>query len=136
MIVDTHVLVWLLEGDPRLGQKARQALDRAVQHGAILVSAITPWEIAMLVHKGRLALGRDAGQWIDEAMNLPGIALVPLEPAIAVDSVRLPGEMHADPADRFIVASARSRGVSLMTADRALLAYGAGGHVAVVDAAV
>ena len=136
MIVDTHVLVWLLEGDPRLGHKARQALDRAVQQEAIQVSAITPWEIAMLVNKGRLALGRDVGQWIDEAMSQPGIALVPLEPAIAVDSVRLPGALHADPADRFIVATARSRGVPLMTADRALLAYGAGGHVAVLDAAV
>jgi PIN domain nuclease of toxin-antitoxin system len=135
MIVDTHVLVWLLEGDPRLGRRARQALDRAALQSAVHVSAITAWEIAMLVHKGRLALGRDVGAWINEAFGLPGIALVPIEPAIAVDSVRLPGSLHADPADRFIVASARARGLPLMTADRALLAYGASGHVAVVDAA-
>ncbi len=136
MIVDTHVLVWLLAGDRRLGPKARQALEDAAQHGGIGVSAITPWEIAMLVQKGRLALGRDVGAWIAEAMGLSGIALIPLEPAIAVDSVRLPGTLHADPADRFIVASARARGVPLVTADRALLAYGADGHVSVVDASI
>ncbi len=136
MIVDTHVLVWLLTGDRRLGPQAREALDEAVQHGGIGVSAITPWEIAMLVQKGRLALGRDVGAWIAQAMGLPGIALVALEPAIAVDSVRLPGTLHADPADRFIVASARARGVPLMTADRALLTYGADGHVIVVDASL
>jgi PIN domain nuclease of toxin-antitoxin system len=134
VIADTHVLVWLLEGDPRLGPKARQALERAAQDDAVHVSAITPWEIAMLVDKGRLALGRDVGDWIHAALALPGISLVPLEPAIALGSVRLPGSFHADPADRMIVASARYLGVPLVTADRAMLNYGASGHVAVVDA--
>lgn len=136
MIADTHALVWLLEGDPRLGPKARQVLEAAAQNSAVHVSAITPWEIAMLVEKGRLVLGRDVGDWIHAALALPGISLVPLEPAIALGSVRLPGSFHADPADRMIIASARFIGVPLVTADRAMLDYGARGHVAVVNAGV
>lgn len=134
MMADTHVLVWLLQGDPRLGPQGKAALERAARETAVHVSAITPWEIAMLVQKGRLALGRDVGAWIEEALALPGIRLAPLEPMISVASVRLPGSLHADPADRMIVATARHLGVPLMTADRALLAYGANGHVTVADA--
>lgn len=136
MIADTHVLVWLLEGDPRLGPKAMKRLEQAAVANHLHVSAITPWEIAMLVQKGRLALGRDVGAWITAALSLPGISLLPLEPAIAIGSVRLPGNIHADPADRIIVASARFLGAPLITADRALLDYGASGHAAVVDAAM
>lgn len=136
MIADTHVLVWLLEGDQRLGQKARQVLEQAAQKEFVCVSAITPWEIALLVDKGRLALGRDVGDWINAALALPGISLIPLEPAIALGSVRLPGSFHADPADRMIVATARFLGTPLVTADRAILDYGANGHVAVVDASI
>ena len=62
-------------------------------------------------------------------------SLVPIEPAIAVDSVRLPGSFHADPADRFIVATSRHLASPLVTADRAILAYAAGGHVRAIDAA-
>ncbi|MGO7917468.1 VapC toxin family PIN domain ribonuclease, partial [Rhizobium ruizarguesonis] len=54
-----------------------------------------------------LALGDDVGRWIDSALSLPGIHLAPIEPSIAIDSVRLPGEFHSDPADRIIAATAR-----------------------------
>lgn len=89
----------------------------------------------MLVQKGRLALGRDAGAWIDSALAMPGITLAPIIPAIAVESVRLPGEFHADPADRLIIATARQTGATLLTADRAILDYAASGHVIAADAA-
>jgi PIN domain nuclease of toxin-antitoxin system len=100
----------------------------------ILISAITPWEIGMLVQKGRLALGDDVGRWIDSALSLPGIQLAPIEPSIAIDSVRLPGEFHADPADRIIAATARFHRVPLLTADQAILSYGARGHLQVLAA--
>ena len=69
------------------------------------------------------------------ALDLPGLVLAPIEPAIAVDSVRLPGRFHADPADRMIVATARRCGVPLVTADRAILSYAANGRLLAVDAA-
>ena len=88
----------------------------------------------MLAHKRRLALGRDVAAWIDEALSLPGVRLMPLEPAICIDSVRLPGTLHPDPADRFIIATARHADLPLMTADRAVLDYGAAGYVRTIDA--
>lgn len=135
IVLDTHVLVWALVDDPRLGAQARAAIDEAAGQGGVLVCAITPWEIAMLVQKGRLTLGRDVGEWLEAALALPSLRLAPLEPAVAVDSVRLPGTQHPDPADRMIIATARHLGVPLLTADRAILDYGAAGHVSTLDAA-
>jgi PIN domain nuclease of toxin-antitoxin system len=124
IVVDTHVLVWLLADDARLGDEARSAISAAAANGAVLVSAITPWEIAMLAQKGRLLLGRETGAWIGVALALPSVRLAPIEPSIAVDSVRLPGTPHPDPADRLIIATARHVGVPLLTADAAILACG------------
>ena len=134
IVADTPVLIWTVQDDERLGPAARGMVEMAAQADGLTIAAITPWEIAMLAQKGRLALGREVGIWIDAALALPGVRLAPLLPAIAVDSVRLPGDLHADPADRMIVATARHLGLPLLTADAALLAYGAAGHVAVIDA--
>jgi PIN domain nuclease of toxin-antitoxin system len=134
IVADTHVLIWAVQDDERLGPAARGTVDAAARADGLTIAAITPWEIAMLAQKGRLALGRDVGAWIDAALALPGVRLAPLLPAIAVDSVRLPGDLHADPADRMIVATARHLGLPLLTADAALLAYGSAGYVAVIDA--
>ena len=134
IVLDTHVLIWTVDANPRLGRAARTAIAEAAAEGGVGVSAITPWEIALLSEKGRLHLGRDVGVWIDAALRLPGIRLAPILPAIAIDSVRLPGAFHADPADRLIVATARHHGAALVTADRAILEYAGGGHVRVIDA--
>jgi PIN domain nuclease of toxin-antitoxin system len=134
VLIDTHVLIWAVQDDGRLGRRAREAIDAAAAVDALHVSAITPWEIALLAHKGRVTLGKEAGAWLDEALALPGVRLTPLLPSIAVDSVRLPGDVHADPADRIIIASARHVGVPLLTADKDILRYGAAGYVAVKDA--
>ena len=64
----------------------------------------------------------------------PGVSLVPLEPEIAVESTRLQFAMHADPADRMLVATARQLGATLVTADRALLGVAAKGHFRAMDA--
>ena len=134
IVIDTHILVWAMQDDPRLGTQARRVIDEMTEKSRILISSITPWEIAILVQKGRLALGDDVGRWIDSALALPGLDLAPIEPSIAVDSVRLPGAFHADPADRLIVATARYHRVPLMTADQAILGYGARGHLQVLSA--
>ena len=135
IVLDTHALIWAVNNDPRLGTEARAALADAAQSGRAAVSAITPWEIALLVERERLRLGRDVAAWIDAVLALPGVGLVPIEPAIAVDSVRLPGAFHADPADRLIVATARCCGAPLLTADRAILDYAAAGYLGAIDAA-
>lgn len=134
VLLDTHVLIWLLTGDRTLSPVIVAVIEQAAREGTVFVSAITPWEIVMLVAKGRLTLARDVQEWIDEALRQPGIALAPLDPAIAVASTRLPGTIHGDPADRLIVATARHLDAPLVTSDERLLAYGAAGHVAVLNA--
>ncbi|HOM13749.1 MAG TPA: type II toxin-antitoxin system VapC family toxin [Rubrivivax sp.] len=133
-LLDTHALVWLVAGDDQLQAAARQRIEAAAQQQQLWISAITPWEIGMLVAKGRLVLDRDVMDWLHAALSLPGIRLAPLDPAVAVASTRLPGEVHGDPADRLIVATARALGATLITADAALLAYGRLGHVGVLAA--
>ena len=134
IVLDTHALIWAIADDARLGEAARAAIEETAQTDRVAVSAITPWEIAMLAEKGRLRLGREVQSWIDAALALPGIWLAPIEPAIAIDSVRLPGEFHADPADRIIVSTARYLDAPLVTADGAILSYAAAGHVRAMNA--
>ena len=134
ILLDTHVLIWAVDGDRRLGANAAEAVDGAQRSDRIGISAITPWEITLLVEKGRLRLALDVGVWIDTALGAQGVDLLPIEPAVAVDSVRLPGDFHADPADRLIIATARRWRVPLVTADRAIIDYAADGHLRVIDA--
>ena len=125
VLLDTHALVWLVQGDGQLAAAARRGIGRATK---VWVSAITPWEIGMLVAKGRLVLAKDVQAWTDDVLALPGLFLAPLEPAIAVASTRLPGALQGDPADRIIAATARHLGATLVTADEKLLAWCRHGH--------
>ena len=134
ILLDTHTLIWSVSEDPRLGERAQAEIEDAGRTSGILVSAITPWEIALLTEKGRLNLGQEVSSWIRTALALPGMHLAPIEPAIAVDSVRLPGTFRADPADRLIIATARYFNVPLVTADKAILAYAATGYLKTIDA--
>jgi len=134
ILLDTHVLIWLLNGDRTLARSVVATIEQAAHESTVFVSAITPWEVAMLVAKGRLTFTLDVQEWIDAALRQPGVTLAPLDPAIAVASTRLPGTLHGDPADRLIVATARRLGALLVTADDRLVTYGAAGHVAVLNA--
>ena len=125
----------LVANSPRIGPEARARTDDERRTGRVGISAITPWEVALLVAKGRLRLAMDVGVRIDRVLGSPGIDLCPIEPAIALDSARLPGEFHADPADRFLIAAARHWTAALVTADAAILEYSAAGHVPTMDAA-
>jgi PIN domain nuclease of toxin-antitoxin system len=135
LLLDTHTLLWMVESHPRLGLEAAKLLNRAGREDRIAVSAITPWEIALLVSKKRIDLHQDPMEWVNAALSLSGVHLVPLEPEIAVASTRLPFEMHADPADRILVATARHQGATLVTADTALLEFSKKGFFKALDAA-
>ncbi|MGB0053846.1 MAG: type II toxin-antitoxin system VapC family toxin [Terracidiphilus sp.] len=135
MLVDTHTVLWMVEDHPRLGAEARKMLNRAAREDRIAVSAITPWEIALLVSKNRIDLHRDPMEWVSITLSLPGVHLQPLEPEIAVASTRLPFEVHPDPADRILVATARHLGATFVTADQALLALSKKGYFRAMDAA-
>jgi PIN domain nuclease of toxin-antitoxin system len=121
LLLDTHVLVWLVFGEPMLGSRTKSTIARASLEGRLLISAITPWEIGVLVSKGRIDLRRDALAWVRSALELPGVRFAELSPEISVESTRLPWEMHGDPADRILAATARHLGAVLVTADQKLL---------------
>lgn len=134
LLVDTHALIWLTDGSRKLGERSKAAIRQAYREDRATISAITPWEIALLVSKGRVTLGQDVLDWIDTVLAVPGLRLTPLEPEIAVESTRLPIEMHPDPADRILVATARQLGATLVTADQELLNLSKKGHFRVMDA--
>ncbi len=106
IVLDTHVWVWWVHGDERLTPAQREAIT-ANETDLIGVSAISCWEVAKLVEYERLQLPGPIEEWFDQALSYPGIQLLALTPEIAIESTRLPGEFHRDPADQIIVATAR-----------------------------
>jgi len=135
LLADTHVWIWMVEGVPgRLSAAAVDAIEGARDTGRLLVSAMSVWEVGMLEVRGRLALSRPVEEWVRRALDGSRIALLPLEPDIALASTRLPGTPHGDPADLVLMASARVTGARLVTCDGRILQYAGGGHVPVLDA--
>lgn len=133
-VLDTHVWIWLVEGDrTALSAPAIEAIERAARGGAVRVSAISVWEVAMLEAKGRISLSRPVEDWVQAALHAPGVQLLPLGPEIAIGSTRLPGMPHGDPADRILMASARHLGGQLATCDREILNYSEGGQLRVLN---
>ncbi len=111
IVLDTHALLWWLAEDGRLSKRARRTIDESPLVG---VSAISMWEVAMLVAKRRVELDRPVAVWANDLSATPGVAVLPIDGSTAVAAGEL-AEFHGDPADRLIVAStltARARLVS------------------------
>src|SRR3972149_1934009 len=122
IVLDTHSWVWWRHSDERLTQIQRETIA-ANETDLIGVSAISCWEIAKLVEYGRLELPQPLEEWFEQALNYPGVQLLALTPEIAVESTRLPGEFHRDPADQIVVATARILKCALVTSDERILDY-------------
>lgn len=136
LLLDTHVWLWVAQGArAELSAGALDEIEAASRRGDVLVSAISVWEVAMLESKGRISLSRPVEDWAAAALRAPGTRLLELSPEIAIQSTRLPGAVHSDPADRILLASARVAGGRLATRDRGIVAYGRAGHVGVLDVA-
>jgi PIN domain nuclease of toxin-antitoxin system len=125
IVVDTHVLVWWAnQSNDKLSKTAKNHLQKAEKlDGGIIASAISAWEIAILVSKGRLILSMDVEDWLDNVAALPGLCFLPVDRYTLVQSTRLPEPFHQDPADRIIVATARGLNLPLVTADQLISAY-------------
>jgi PIN domain nuclease of toxin-antitoxin system len=135
ILLDTHCWVWSQFGhDHEFSALGLSTFKQAAADGMLLLSVISVWEVAILESKHRLHLNMECLDWVRQALETPGLSLVPLTPEIAVESTRLPGNIHADPADRILVATARNLGARLMTRDQALLDYGRKRHARIVSA--
>jgi PIN domain nuclease of toxin-antitoxin system len=106
-----------------------ETLAGAAAAGNLFVSAISCWEIGMLCARGRLQLELDARDWVERSLRAPGLSLLPLTPSIAVAASYLPGDLHGDPADRILVASARAEQLTLATRDQKILDYSSRGFL-------
>jgi len=123
IVLDTHTLVWWINGDEALSEKAKATIGPEMDGGQIIVSAISAWEIAMLVQREKLVLSMDVGSWLATVAEIKAVRFFPVDVEIAVKSGELPGEFHKDPADRMIVATARKLAVPLVTQDQKIRAY-------------
>jgi PIN domain nuclease of toxin-antitoxin system len=134
LLLDTHVWYWFVAGRAdRLARALPRRIERAVADGRAFVSAMSAWELGMLVTKGRLTLSMDVGDWIDASREAPGIRVTDITAEIALDGSRLPAFTQGDAADRLIVATARSLGAALVTCDERILDQGLAKTVKLLD---
>ena len=121
-LLDTHVWIWLVERPRRLTERVRAVVDDFANY-PLGLSAISPWEVAKKASKGRLELSVPLDEWMARAIEETFISVLPLTPEISVESCRLPGDFHQDPADQIIAATARIHDLVLMSSDKRLLGY-------------
>jgi len=132
LLLDTHIWLWYAEGvTGRLRPASIRKLDEARKGDGLVVSAISFWEIGMHAARGRIQLAVPLRDWVEKALSVPGIRLAPLDAAVAAESTLLPGEPPGDPADRFLMATARTHGVVLATRDSRILEYAKRGFLRV-----
>lgn len=133
LLLDTHIWLWYAEGNAeRLTAAGARKLDQARQAEGLRISPVSIWEIGVLHAKGRIQLSAPLRDWVRDALAPVGITLLPLDAESAAESTLLPGEAHGDPADRFLIAAARTKGLILATRDQAIIDYGKAGHVRVL----
>jgi PIN domain nuclease of toxin-antitoxin system len=133
LLLDTCTLIFMNQRT-RMTPTAVETLQAATEDGEITyVSPITAWEIGMLTSHGRLQLLIRPERWFSNLFEVPGVRLAEMSPDVLIASSYLPGKPPKDPTDRIIAATARELGATLITRDRALLDYGAQGHVAVLE---
>ena len=118
ILLDTHTLLWLKLGSDKLGIKTRKLINQAWSDNAVYVSVITFWEISMLVNKGKIKLFKDLNAWAQKSLD-QGLKPISINSKIAIRAGSL-RDLHGDPADRIIVATALE-GYRLVTADRQIL---------------
>jgi PIN domain nuclease of toxin-antitoxin system len=132
-LLDTHEWLWFLQGDAtKLTSATVEEFLTWQRQGTLFVSAVSIWEIAVSVSKGRLDLGTSVENWVQRSVRDGGLNLLPLTASILIESTRLPGYAHKDPGDRMLMATALEHDLILVTRDAKILPYGAQGHVKVL----
>ncbi|MBX9824708.1 MAG: type II toxin-antitoxin system VapC family toxin [Xanthobacteraceae bacterium] len=121
ILLDTHVALWIATQSPALGARSKALAQEAATDGRLAISAISFWEIALLIARGRFETTKSAAQLRAEMIDASVVEL-PLSGDISIRAVELQN-LHGDPADRFIVATAIAHDANLLTADKALLRW-------------
>jgi PIN domain nuclease of toxin-antitoxin system len=119
LLLDTHIWIWSLTDPSRLTPEVRASFDTPDHE--LWLSAISVWEVLVLVRKKRLRVAGGVQQWVTDALARAPLREAPISHAVAMESERL-SISHWDPADRFIAATARLLDATLVTADARLIA--------------
>lgn len=132
LLLDTHVWCWIISGkEPN--HTLKMQIINAGKNNALFLSAISIWEIALLNAKGRITLDAPCQNWVNMHLKKTGVQVLDLSIPILIESCYLPGELHADPADRLLISTARNTGTHLVTADKKILDYGKLGYLNVIE---
>jgi PIN domain nuclease of toxin-antitoxin system len=121
-LLDTHALLWWVDGSKKLAREQYRATERAASTAALFLSEISFWEIAMLVEAGKLTFRDPLDEWLERAAAAPAVQRIGITPTIAREVASLSTTRNWDPADRIIVATARVLGARLVTSDSRIIA--------------
>jgi len=132
LLLDTCLVIWLSQGAP-VADSAKAVIERARKaKAAVCVSLMSSWEVGMLVSRNKLPAITDPVRWFNEFVKLGRVSVQPPSVEVLAASSFLPELSLKDPIDRILIATARSENYAIVTRDRAILAYGAAGHVKTV----
>lgn len=135
VLLDTCAVIWLANGSP-MAKVALDAIVHAGLTGGVFVSPVSAWEVGLLArptHAHPVRFLPDPKAWFTRVMAGPAIRSAPLTADIVIDSSALPGDLHGDPADRLIIATARHLGLPVVTRDARILAYARAGQIAAIE---
>ncbi len=122
-LLDTHTWIWWNMNPRNLSQRVMDIIGNTDAYKEMLLSAISPWEFSKLLEKQRIGISCNPEDWINIALEMPKLKLVPLSPILSYRSTVLPQPFHGDPADQIIVATAREEKATILTKDAKILAY-------------
>jgi PIN domain nuclease of toxin-antitoxin system len=117
ILLDTHVLAWLVAEPARLSRPAASAIRRARVSDGLAISSITVWELAMLFAQGILRSHSTVESAVQNILNRSGVVIMPITAEVAAIASQFSDDYPKDPADRLIGATAMAEGIALITRD-------------------
>lgn len=121
ILMDTCAIIWDALDDTQLTLKARNAIQKADDYSALIISDISIWEISMLINKRRIEVGTTSAHFVNLFLQSRNISVIQISPEIAELSVSFGSEINSDPADRIIAATSIIHNAQLVTADKNLI---------------
>ncbi|TGM97392.1 type II toxin-antitoxin system VapC family toxin [Leptospira dzoumogneensis] len=118
VLLDTHIWIWWVSGSDQLKPAERQILDCLSEPPAI--AAVSLWELSLLFQLDRISLNLPIFEWLDLATRPSLVQIIDCSPEVAKELIKLPTDMHRDPADRMILATAKANDLDLITRDKIL----------------
>ena len=122
ILLDTHVLVWMVSDSTRLSRKAARELRKAELQGEMAIASITLWELALMYRRNRIRTSGSIESAIREILENSHVHVMEMTAEIAALTTTFPETYPKDPGDRLIGATARALGLTLITADERILA--------------